>query len=426
MGISLELEDFTELFNKAKHIPIIINDFSESSEADSETFNKLIYTKYATHASDLLSNLPTCECSSVVGEHNLGVICKNCRTKVTSPVDHDLEPLLWMRAPNGIRALINPIVWTMINEKFTRSGYEIIKWLTDTTYKPQVKTPVIMDAVMGLGIPRGYNNFVDNFDVIIDALFDLKGFKLKKGILDPLQVLLREQRNCVFSHYLPLPNRALLVIEETNVGTYVDPIVTGAIDAIRIMVGIDSDLSSHNARTKENRTVKTIAQLSNFYDDLSRTTLAKKEGIFRKHIFGTRSHFSFRGVISSRTDKHNYDEIEIPWGIGVSVFRIHLANKLERRGFAPNEAISFLNEHAQKYHPLLDELFNILINESPNQKISCVIQRNPSLERGSAQAMFITKVKTDPLIPTISLSILCVKGFNADFDGEFIAVFKLF
>jgi len=373
LGIFLELVNFTQLFNTAKRTPIIINDFSESSEDDKSALNRMIYTKYAT---DLLSNLPACECGEIVGEHNVGVLCRNCRTSVQSPVEQDLEPLIWIRAPNGVTTLINPLVWTMLNEKFTRSGYEIIRWITDTTYKPQVKTPAIMESVQALNITRGFNNFVENFDSIVEALFELKGFKQKKGVLDPLQILLRDQRDCVFSKFLPMPNKALLVIEETNVGTYVDPIITGAVDAIRTMVGIDSDLSSHNVRTKENRTVRTIAQLACFYDDLGRTTLAKKEGIFRKHVFGTRSHFSFRGVISSLTAKHRYDEIHIPWGIGVSVLRIHLMNKLMRRGFTPNSAVAFLNEHAQKYHPLLDELFQLLISESPKKGIPMVLQRN--------------------------------------------------
>jgi len=353
-----------------------------------------------------------------VGEHNIGVTCTNCRTLVKSPIDQELEPLLWIRAPQGVKALINPIIWTMLTDKFTRSGFEIIRWLCDTTYKPQVRTPAIMENVQALGIERGLNNFIANFDWIIDSLFDLKGFKQRKDVLDPLQVLLREQRDCVFCDYLPLPNKALLVIEETNLGTYVDPIVTGAVDAIRTMVGIDSDLSSHSVRTKENRTVKTIAQLADFYDDLARTTLAKKEGIFRKHIFGTRSHFSFRAVISSLTNAHRYDELHIPWGIGISVFRIHLVNKLARRGFAVNAAIAFLNEHSGKHHPLLEELFGILIDESPYKAIPVIFQRNPSLERGSAQAMWVTKVKSDPNVPTVSLSILSVKGFNADLNYQ--------
>lgn len=333
-------------------------------------------------------------------------------------MDLDLEPLLWIRAPTGVISLMNPLVWTMLNEKFTKSSFSIIQWLCDTTYKPQVKIPVIMEDVLNLGIARGWNNFVSNFDSIIAALFEIKGFRAKKGIPDPLEILLKQSRDCVFSQFLPLPNRSLLVIEETNTGTYADPIITGAVDAIRTMVGIDSILSNHTVRMKENRTVKTISQLAEFYDELAKNTLAKKEGIFRKHIFGTRSHFSFRGVISSLTEKHNYDEIHIPWGIGISVFRIHLVNKLFKLGYTPNNAIGFLNEHAQKYHPLLDQLFNELISESPAPGPNCIMQRNPSLERGSAQSVYITKVKTDPNIPTVSMSILTVKGLNADYDGK--------
>jgi hypothetical protein len=441
MGVSLKLVNFDDLFKRnTTRVPIIINDFSESSEEDKESFNRMIYTKYAT---DLLSNLPTCECGELVGEHLVGVVCKACNTPVVSPLEQDLESLVWMRTPKGVTALINPIVWTMLTQKFTRSGFEIIRWICDTTYKPQVRTPPIMEAVQALGIERGFNNFVQNFDSIIEALFELKGIKVKKrgfnnliqnvgSVIkavvkldlknlkfnkddeDPLQTLIRTQRDCIFSQFLPLPNRSLLVIEESNHGTYVDPIVVGAVDAIRTMVSIDSSLSSHNLRTKENRTIKTIAQLAEFYDDLARSTLAKKEGIFRKHVFGTRSHWSFRGVISSQTDAHYYDELSIPWGIGVSSLRIHLVSKLLRRGFTPNTAIAFLNEHAQKYHPVLDDLFKLLIDESPYKGIPVVFQRNPSLERGSAQSMFITKVKVDVDDPTVSLSILSVVGFNAD------------
>ena len=391
-------------------MPIIINDIQESSEEDKESLNKMLYTKYAN---DLLSNLPQCECGEISGEFNIGITCQNCRSQVQSVTDYDLEPLLWMRAPIGVKALMNPLVWTMLTDKFTRSGFEIIRWICDTTYKPQVKVPAIMDAVMELNIPRGWNNFVENFDEIMRVLFEIKKIRVYKDKPDPLEVLIQMQRDCIFTQYLPLPNKALLVIEETCVGTYVDPIVTGAVDAIRTMVGIDAPNSSHNLRTKENRTVKTIAQLAGFYDDLARTTLAKKEGIFRKHIFGTRSHFSFRGVISSLTDSHRYDEIHIPWGIGISGLRIHLTNKLLRLGKTPNETIAFLNEHAQKYHPLLEQLFEELIAETRNGGIEAVLQRNPSLERASAQAVFITKVKSDPLIPTISMSILSVKGYNA-------------
>ncbi len=416
MGVSLELVNFDDLFFRdSANEPVIINDAIEGSEDDKAAFNKLIYTKYT---GDLLSNMPVCECGSLYGESNKNNTCTNCNTVVKSPIDQVLEPLVWIRRPNGVSKLINPIMWTMLKNKFTKSGFEIIRWICDTTYHPTVKIPPIMDSVMQLNIPRGYNNFVENFDKIIESLFNLKGFKPKKGMTDPLRELIHQYRSCIFSDYIPLVNRALLVIEESNVGTYVDPIITGAVDAIRTMAYIDSPLSNYSVRTKENRTIKTIALLAEFYDGLARTTLAKKEGIFRKHVFGTRSHFSFRAVISSLTANEDYDEIYIPWGIGVSVLRVHLENKLERLGYTPNEMVGFLNEHANKHHPLLEQLFKELIDESPHKGIPVIFQRNPSLERGSAQAMCITKVKSNVDDPTISLHILSVTGYNADYDGD--------
>jgi hypothetical protein len=119
-------------------------------------------------------------------------------------------------------------------------------------------------------------------------------------------------------------------------------------------------------------------------------------------------------VISSITNRHRYDEIHIPWGIGISVFRLHLVNKLSKLGYMPNQAIQLLNASAQSYNVLLDKLFKEIIAESANgYGISVVEQRNPSLERGSAQLVYITQVKEYVKIPTVSISILVVKGLNA-------------
>jgi hypothetical protein len=421
VGVRLSLINFNELFyTHATREPKIINDIAESSEQDRKEFNRLIYT---TYSGDLLSNLPSCECGEIVGGYNVGVKCLACGTEVCSHVERDLEPIVWIRKPHGVNALINPIVWMMLKKRFTRSGYEIIRWICDTNYAPPVRKPQVVYRLEELKIPRGLNNFIEHFDTIMATLMDLKEYRKSAEHLE-LMTAINNQRDCVFSDYLPLPNRALLVIEESNVGTYVDPIITGAVDAIRMMAGIDSSLTSHSVRTKENRTVKTISQLAEFYEGLYKTTLAKKQGIFRKHVFGSRSHFSFRAVISSLTDAHDNEEIHIPWGIGLSVFRIHLMNKLMRRGYTPNEGIAFLNKHASIYNEELDQLFQELIAESPMttetgvRGIPTIMQRNPSLERGSAQLVYITKVKTVVEIPTVSISILDVKGLNADFDGD--------
>lgn len=410
VSISQELVNFDQLFSTLKTSPVIINDVMETSEDEKDALKNMIYTRYN---SDLLSNLPACECGNITGEFNIGVYCTNCFSHVKSPIEQDIEPILWMRAPKGVRALINPIVWTMLNQRFSKSGFKVVQWLCDTNYRPQMKMPVAIDTIQQAGIQRGYNNFIENFDTILEFLFNLKDFQLpKKGTRDYLWELLDKSKDCIFSQYLPLPNKSILIIEETNKGTYVDPIVIGAIDAIQTIASIDSDMSPHTLRVKENRTIKTIAELAQFNDDYIRSGLAEKTGVFRKHVFGSRLHFAFRAVISSITDRHEYDEIHIPWGVATSVFRYHIINKLEKLGYSVNDAVGFLNAHARKFNSVLNDIFKELIASSPTKGIKATLGRNPSLHRSSLQLVRITKVREDPDIPTIGISILIVRGLN--------------
>jgi hypothetical protein len=412
LGIHLELVNFTKLIASATTPPLIVNDLANATAEDKRFLDGLISVRYDN--TDLFSNEPACECETVKGGYNLGVICPNCKTPVRELFDQQLKPLVWMRSPQGIEPLINPMVWTMLSQKFTKSSFKLIEWICNTDYQPSFNRPPEVDEMLMLGIERGYNNFVRNFDKYVAILFSLKHFRPKKGKEDPLLQLLREQRDCVFSNYLPFPNKSLLIIENTQVGVYVDPIIIGAIDAIRTIKSIDAPLANFTIRQKENRTAKTLSMLAGFYFEVYHSILASKNGIFRKHIFGSRNHFSARAVITSNTKAHQYDEIHIAWGHGVTMLKVHLTNKLMRRGLTPNQCTALLQEYTVKYHPLLDQLFKELIDESPEKGLVCTFGRNPSLTRGSAQKMRITQVKTDPNDPTITLSILSVKQFNAD------------
>lgn len=419
MGISLELVNYDEIFHSLKHPAVIINDVSTALASEKEEFNKQIYTKYS--GNDLLSNLPSCDNGCTIGEYHKGEICPECHTVVVEPTMQELQPIIWMRAPIGVRSLINPIFWAHLSEFFSKGSFDVLRWIADTGYHPVVKTPLIMDSIQTLIPGRGYNYFLDNFDFIINTLMESKPYRIpaKRRQAADLMTMIRMYRHCLFPQYLSLPNKSLLVIEKSNVGTYVDTTVPGAVDAIRTMASIDLPESNFSQRFRENRTIKSICQVSEFHIEWSSKSLAGKTGVVRKHLLGTRSDFSFRAVISSISEAHDYREIHISWGIAVAVLHVHLANKLSRyHGMTANEIIGFLDEHAQKYNELLARLFDELIAECPYLGIPVILGRNPSLQRGSTQLLYITKVQHDPRIPTISLSVLVLKSYNADFDGD--------
>lgn len=416
MSISQELVDYDDVFRKLNSKPIIINDLADISEQERQRLNELISI---TYDSDLMRSVSSCQCGNVVGEHKVGEVCTECGHECRPPIEQDLEPIVWVRAPKGVRALMNTTVWHMLSERFTKGGHDIIRWICDSTYKSQRKPIKEIEQLEQMGFKRSYNWFVDNFDQIMSELFELPGLKKKQSDKDyaknaDLIELLKHYRHCIFSKYMPVPNRSLLVIEKNNVGTYVDSTVVGAIDAINIIASIDHELCYLNDISRQNRTVKMIAGLSEFNVDFYKETLGEKSGLARRHMFGTRAHFSIRAVATSITQPHQCDELHISWGSAIGAFKYHIINKLRKRGMTPNECLGFLNKHAKKYSPLLDQIFQELIAETKYGGIPATHGRNPTLARGSLQLLRITRVKTDVEDPTVSFSILITAPFNAD------------
>lgn len=420
MPILQKLVNFDEMFHQLPETPIIINDLHDDSEEDKEYVKNLLTTKYGD---DMISLIPSCRCGKLRGEFSSTEKCEECNTIVKSQVENAITPIVWFRKPDGVQKLINPIIWILLRTRFTKSGFCIIQWLVDTTYRSNAKQPEILERLASVGITRGYNNFVTNFSTIMEFLFTLPGFKVKRKQRDFLQELLLLHADCIFSDYIPVPNKALLIIENTNVGVYVDPIIVEAIDAIQMLVSIDRDFYDQNKRVKENRTIKAITRLCNYYEDFFKKKLAPKPGQFRKHVYGTRTNNSSRAVISSITEPHEYDEIHVPWGIGLAMFRPHLLNKLMKLGMDRNSAIGHILGHVNRHNDMLEKLLRSLITESGNRLMS-IIQRNPSLMQGSALRMRITKFKHGPKSrndqgdQTISIPIIVVASLNADFDGD--------
>ena len=369
MGISLELENFTKLFDESPVEPIILNTLSSITEEDRENIANLTTKRY--EKTDVFSNQPSCDCGKITGGFNLGVYCSSCRTSVIELFSQDLIPRVWIKSPQGVAPLINPVIWAMLTDKFTKSKFNLVEWLCNTDYQPAGDRPIAeIDELLEMGIQRGYNNFVHNFDAYFDMLCSVKHFAKKKD--DDLKTLIHAQRDCVFSQHITLPNKALLIEEHTNVGAYSDPMALRIVDAIRTISSIDTPMASYTQRQKENRTIKTLIKCSEYYREAYHVLFAKKPGLIRKHIFGTRAHWSARAVISSTTKQHRYDELTVPWGQAVTLFAVHLKGKLIRMGYTPNGALALLQKYTTVYSSVINGLFYELFKEAKNNSFACI------------------------------------------------------
>ncbi len=409
MTISLDLVNNDEEFRNLQRDPIIVNDFKTDTQEEKDLILGKIMTKYN---SDVMDSVPRCDCGNIHGADRKDEYCKDCLSYCAHRLEDKIESILWARVPDEVSGFVNPMVWTMLTKFFKKGGFDVIQWLTNTNYTVNSREPAEAKLILTMGVKRGYNNFINNFDQILELLLQIPTYR-KKQNKDELLGFIQMFRGKIFSKYLPFPNRALLVIENTDFDRFAEPVIFSAINAINTITSIDCSLIKPKLWVRENRTARTVAAISEFTEQYFRDHVAKKTGLFRKHFYGSRSHHSFRAVITSITRPHKYDEIYIPWIVAMGAFRTFLHNKLERRGYTLNQINEKLNRHASMYDEELNDIFLELIDETPEKGVPVTFCRNPTLGMGSIQRVRITRVKTDVEDPTISMSILIVRAFNA-------------
>lgn len=430
MSTHLEVVDLAAEFNnlRDKKSVIIINDYKTTSAADKNFIKDLIYTKYNN---DVMSSVPRCNCPAendpIVGADRAGEYCPKCNTKVSARFDDELESILWVRAPQGVEPFINPRIWQALKSTLGNRRVDLLSWLTSTSYKPKQTQhkPEILTRLEALGIKRGYNNFVRNFDKYIKLISEMKEFKRKPRMWSLLRFL-KNNRHKLLTRFIPCPNRALFVVEPTNVEkTYMDLIGIVAIDAIALMTSIDVPGQTIALHARENRTSKFLTNMCIYQEKYLRNNIAKKGGSYRKHMVSSRCAPSFRAVITSITEPHDFEQIIIPWSTAMTIFQPHMENIMLKNGLTSKEILEIFNRYINKFDQRLYDLMMKIIYDYTEKGFPTLWNRNPTLGRSSILLLFIGGIKKDVNDPTVSMSIGVVTFFNADFDGKFVAIVKL-
>ena len=413
-GVFLDIEDFSQVLHSLSKPPVFVNDIDVNDIATKEKLKELLMTRYE---SDTLESIPTCECKSLRGGNRAGLLCKHCGTYVQIPTERPIESTLWIRAPDEIKGLINPAALTILRQTFKKSGVSVIDWLIDRSYVPPKNRPVV-DKLIYHGFQKGSLNwFIENFDNIYPILCSSTAFSSqKKPQLQRMSTWIKRNRWKLFPEALPIPSKLAFIVEAIDVGTYADHSMADALQAVKTIASIHSGIVPPTLREKERKTVVACNQLANFYELQYGKPLGAKPGWFRRHVFGSRPAFSFRAVISSLFHRHRLDEIHLPWSLAVALLKLHLYNKfLKLEGWNMRKIVRHIAEHTLRYDPLIHQFMEELIAEARSGKgIPILLNRNPSLKRLSIQRLYLTKVKTNVRDKTISLSVLILKGYNAD------------
>lgn len=421
MPVALKLINYDDLFHRITTDKIMLNQCDIFNSETKQLLDTLIIKNYSE---DNLSIIPSCQCGELKGTYYVGDVCGKCNTTVVSSIEDNLSFLLWLENPQEVEYFISPIVLAILlnRYKITKPNVPLIKYIMLPNYvidkKQQKKNLALLEKLDFLlqanGIKRGYNSFIQNFFKIIEIL---DGEFVKEKVADKqlFQEFLLNNKDNLFSHFLPFPNKIMFAMDSNELGRFIDKSLLNPINVIRRVTGID--LYTKPSSVKQAKVAKSLLDLAEFYVGYMKNTFFSKPGLIRQHISSTRSHFTGRAVITSIPGAHQYDELHVPWSLACSLFREHLLNCLYRRGYSYKQAINYITYHNRIYSPILDECFKEILTAAGGY-IKAFFNRNPSLHRGSIQTVRITRIKTDVEDNTFSFSLLIMPSFNADLDGD--------
>lgn len=420
MPISLRLKNHDEVFTSSAGDKFLLNHQDLLNSESKEILDQMIMRNYAE---DSLSLIPSCVCGDVSGAYYVGTRCTKCNTLV-SPQDDNLSFLLWLERPQGVESFINPMVLSILlnRYKITKPNIQLIRYILLPNMvidrKQQRKNIDLLTKLDFLletnGIRKGYNSFVQNFFKIIEIL-EKEFSKVKIKEKEEFYNFLVANKDALFSNYLPFPNRVVFAIDSNELGNFIDKSLLEPINAMRRVTGID--LYTRPPGVKQTKVAKSLLELANFYVNYMENSFFIKPGLIRNHVSSARSHFTARGVITSISGPHEYDELYFPWSMACTLFRPHIIKSLRKLGYTYKQAVKHYTEHNRLFCPVINNIFGQILLESKGG-VKGLFNRNPSLHRGSLQAVRITRIKTDVTDNSISMSYLIAKAFNADFDGD--------
>ncbi len=167
-----------------------------------------------------------------------------------------------------------------------------------------------------------------------------------------------------------------------------------AVDAL-----IDSSQAKTTRRSRTGKTLKSISDL-----------LKGKQGRFRQNLLGKRVDYSGRSVIVVGPEL-DIDQCGLPKEMALEMFKPFVLRELILKGLAPN--VKSAKNIIEKRPP---EVFDILEEITKNHPV--LLNRAPTLHKLSVLAFWPVLVEGS----AIRLHPVVCEGFNADFDGDQMAV----
>lgn len=417
--LGMKLLNLNRFFAKSK-VQHFINDLVNNPAKD---LRESLYSVLPNGGE--IESYPSCSNGCTKYEVNLGTTCTKCGEVVMHQSEQELEPMLYIKKPAGVKTFINPTIYLDLIEMswIGRKAFNPVLFLTISNYKPSKEHKAYL-AMQAWDVERNWNYFTDNLRELVPRILQLivdttsrKFDNEMKAMID----LVNYADELVFTDVLPVINKLILAIEQTGDIKRKSPTTETYGLAITDLISLPTNPQRMDIKAKTrvgNVVGKAYRGLNDFYDETYQRE-GKKGGLCRSDTLGLRSPFTWRAVIVQICGPHRGDELELPWTAATYLYEPQILQVLgDEWGLSPSEAMEFLALRRRVYCPKLSELFHrILFSFTPLGSPAYHI-RYPTLYSQSGQLQYVTRIKSDPEDKTVGVPAAALSGWNGDFDGD--------
>jgi len=353
----------------------------------------------------------TCQCGTYFGVSKSGGRCDLCGVDI---VNSDVRRTRFAKITLPI-PVVNPLFYDLICEL----GGKSLKDAIDQLMKNE-KSFLFMDGdehVIGTEIDNIPENVprIEKTDAIYKLVHDLAKDASERG-REEWKTVYNNIGNLLIKHIIVLPpdlrpssavSGGKQLMDKIN--RYYVQILTKKDIMKETMIDIIKDKNLYYTYFKQLQ--KDVNEL--YHRILEK--MAKKEGLIRGNILGKRIDFSGRAVITPDPTL-KLDECVLPYVMILEIFKLPIAKRIIELGKFKllNKAIDYVDRCIELNSPVL-----YTICEEISENEVCILNRQPSLHRLSMLG-FKIKITLDKVI---KIHPLACPPFNADFDGDQMAVY---
>lgn len=397
---AITLVDFDTLFREDPDAKIISG--TEGIFTKNKTKEQLL--SIVQDGSRDLNFIASCECGEYMGNYwGENMICPKCKTPVKTYFADSLKFRGWIAIPDFAPPVLHPRAYDVLDKAFGNiNGKSVLSSIMNI----DEELPPALRGIMGQGYDYFYNNFddimnffltkylpvklnnnrkIDDIDYTPITFSDdvkepedkinLKIYNIRKKI-GAIKEFIDKYRKIIFIRHIPILNQALHLITSSGTMQYSDEciehILTSQIEVSQLIYHYSK--GNRSVKFMNNRLSAFYRSYINYTTSIMDIKLLGKSGFIRKYMLGSRLHCTFRAVIVPIVDDHRYDEVHLPWAVGLECMNHEIMNILTKRmNYSGPAALEKITKAKFKYDNDIAYILNdILIKE-------CRFQRLPVL-----------------------------------------------